>query len=288
MTEGPRLSIVIPARDRAAPLAALLEALAAQAAAHPGAVETVVVDDGSDPPLAVPPGVRLLRNPASRGANPARAQGLAASAGAWVHFHDSDDGIAEGWLDAVLAALRGAPDVLVTRRVDEIGGAREPRAQAYVEAQLRRPDRARRMLDFRNCLGPFGGVVFSRRALEGVAFPPIRSSQDWAVYRQVYAKPGLRQAAAPGARFLFRRDGADRISRNPRARVAGMFAIMRLTAGARPFGRLLRIWHLHRFRADARAFGRAELGRLLDRTRRRRRLVAALAVAWQATVLRLR
>ena len=289
------LSIIVPVRDRQAPLDRLLAEVAAQAAARAetgGALEVVIVDDASAPRCAAPRDfpvpLRLARLERRGGANAARRLGLALSRGDWLHFHDSDDGIAPGWLDAALAAIAAAPQagVIVTRRFDETGGALTPVRQAYAEAQRARPDRIRRMLTFRNCLGPFGGVIFARAALEGVAFPDIASSQDWAVYRAVLARePAV--ALAPEARFLYRRDGGDRISASARRKALGMAGLLRGLGGG-PRAALIRLYHLHYFRRSLIACDRRALRRILRRTRLTRPVAYCAAMAYMAISLRWR
>lgn len=290
----PLLSVVIPVRDRPEALAALIARLGEQGAARmaAGEVETIVCDDASSPPAAAPdlPNARLLRSDRPLGANRARGMGLAAARGRFVHFHDSDDGLEDGWLDAVLrrlAALDDAPRVLVTRRTDVIDGRPVPVRQDYFEAQAGRPDRVRRILPLRNCLGPYGGVIFSRAALDGLALPDAASSQDWLLFLDVMERrPALE--AIPEAAFIFRRDGTDRISGDPRRRVRGMFAVMRRTREATFLGSALRLYHLHRFRREVRALGRADLARILRRSAPARHAVHALALAYMVATLRLR
>ncbi|MBL8114098.1 MAG: glycosyltransferase [Acidobacteria bacterium] len=75
-----KLSVVIPTKNRPGSLARVLAALTPQLNAVPGGAEALVVDDGSEEPAEVPPGVVLLRQEAAgpavaRNAGAARAQG---------------------------------------------------------------------------------------------------------------------------------------------------------------------------------------------------------------------
>ncbi len=285
------LSIVIPVRDRREALDRLLAEIATQAAGCAAAVEVVVIDDASDPPYTPPaaaPPVILARQDRRGGANAARRRGLALSCGGHVHFHDSDDGLAAGWLAAALAAIAAAPkaDVIVTRRLDAVSGALIPVRQAYAEAQAARPDRIRAMLTFRNCLGPFGGVIFARRALGDARFADLATCQDWAVYREVFAHAPV-VALAPAARFIYRRDGADRISASARRKALGMAGLLRgLGGGWR--ADLIRLYHLHYFRRSLRACRRRGLDAILRRTRARRPVAYWLAMAYMTLALRFR
>lgn len=90
----PFLSVVIPTRDRPESVARLLDALRAQTL-RPSAFEVIVVDDGSQPPLALelskqPYRCTVLRRSADHGAHAARLAGLHASAGERVLFLDDD------------------------------------------------------------------------------------------------------------------------------------------------------------------------------------------------------
>ncbi|HWA10693.1 MAG TPA: glycosyltransferase family 2 protein [Opitutaceae bacterium] len=106
------VSIIIPAYNRTGPLRATL-ASARQAIEHLGEpAEIVLVDDGSEPPLApiladeMRQGtVRLLRQQ-NQGSIVARNHGLREAAGEFVLFLDSDDLIAPGKLRRHVERLR--------------------------------------------------------------------------------------------------------------------------------------------------------------------------------------
>lgn len=286
----PELSIIIPVLNRPKPLACLVAQLDAQAAIRPDAVELIIVDDGSRPPIApidttaLP--LRLLHHDRRRGANAARATGLAAARGTFVHFHDSDDGIAANWLGAVLTGLNGPSrdaDILVTRRWNDQKGRLVETRQRWLERYAHDVDRVRRMLAVRNCFGPMGGLIFSRRALSGVGFPNLASSQDWAICLNALHRP-VRIAVAPDIHFIHRLDGHDRISHSPRAKLLGLFGIVRMTADATPFGTYLRYYHLQRFKWAVHALNRPSLRRLWRHSRFSRRFwhaaVTMYAVLW--------
>ena len=92
------LTVVIPGYNRLEPLKHTLASAARAAAALPtGAVEILLVDDGSTPPLAEAlrgfawaDAVRHLRQP-NQGSIIARLTGLAAAKGTYILFLDSDD-----------------------------------------------------------------------------------------------------------------------------------------------------------------------------------------------------
>lgn len=291
----PVLSVVIPVLNRPRELDAALNELAEQShQRHPGEVEVVVVDDGSYPPIKLfqPPGltVKILRNERRLGANAARELGLAAAQGRFVNFHDSDDGFDKYWLEAVIEALSSSscpPDVLVTRRWIESGGLRKARRQRWFESNYEQSRLIRRMLTLRNCLGPFGGVIFSKTILENVSFPHAASSQDWLLYLKIFNKQ-LTAGISTRARFIYRLDGHDRISANAQAKVRGMFAIIRATRNDKPFGRAIRFYQLNRFSRWIKACNRHNLSKACHRALFARTFWSGIALVYAAIALRLR
>lgn len=106
---GVLVSAVIPARDTGAWLD---EALASARNCGVPGLEVIVVDDGSQPPLAPRRGVRWLRQEA-RGRGAARNRGVAAARGEWVAFLDADDRWRPGGLARRLdRALSGGADLV--------------------------------------------------------------------------------------------------------------------------------------------------------------------------------
>lgn len=118
MTPTPRVSVIIPSRDRPDALARCLESLAHQSFA-PDGFEVIVVDDGSTDPLALPPAlsprgtpVKLVRQ---RNAGPAgaRNRGLAEARGEFVAFIDDDCEADARWLEILMKALTSEPGAAV-------------------------------------------------------------------------------------------------------------------------------------------------------------------------------
>jgi len=113
---GPRVSIIVPFRDRRTMVRELLEALAAQTATD---FEVLMVDDGSTDgaPLEVRADVeagrpvRLLRNEGA-GAYAARRVGVAASDAMYLAFTDSDCVPDADWIACGVAALDKGADVV--------------------------------------------------------------------------------------------------------------------------------------------------------------------------------
>jgi GT2 family glycosyltransferase len=108
---APAITVVVPVRDGAGPLGALLASLAGQTLAGER-FEVVVVDNGSrdDAAAAVAraAGAVVVRE---SWANRARARnvGVAAASAPLIAFTDGDCRVAPGWLEALVACLERAP-----------------------------------------------------------------------------------------------------------------------------------------------------------------------------------
>ena len=105
-------TVIVPARDAADTIEALLEALAAQQGAPP--FEVIVVDSGSSDGTSVHAaiaGAKVLHNP---GGEPAGSRNLGASLafGDVLAFTDADCAPEPGWLAAGLRALAGGADLV--------------------------------------------------------------------------------------------------------------------------------------------------------------------------------
>lgn len=107
MRSTPRVSVVIPTRDRLPLLAQTLHTVLAQ---DLGAIEVVVVDDASSDATSTwlaglgDDRVRTLRHATSVGVSGARNAGVAVARAPWVAFVDDDDLWAPDKLSAQLAA----------------------------------------------------------------------------------------------------------------------------------------------------------------------------------------
>ncbi|MEX2194888.1 MAG: glycosyltransferase [Thermoleophilaceae bacterium] len=124
MTEpaAPEATAVVATRNRATRLRALLDSLAAQEGVRH---EVVVVDDGStdDTPEVVAEAarrghVRTVRHPAPTGPATARNAGWRAGRAPLVVFVDDDCVADPGWLAAMVAAHRAAPDAVIQGRTE--------------------------------------------------------------------------------------------------------------------------------------------------------------------------
>jgi hypothetical protein len=154
------VTVVIPTRNRPRLLAtrALPTALAQEGVA----IEVIVVDDGSEPPVEVPgdPRARLIRHSIPRGVAAARNAGIGAAEGEWVAFLDDDDLWSPLKLREQLAALAGGGDFCYSAAVLLDGGLRPMRI-----ATAPSPSRLLGELARRNVLPAGSSNVVARRAL---------------------------------------------------------------------------------------------------------------------------
>jgi glycosyltransferase involved in cell wall biosynthesis len=111
----PRVSVVIPTRDRAAVLPRAIESVRAQSYSN---WEVIVADDGSPEDTAA--AVATFEDPRIRvvtgrpgGASAARNRGIAAANGSLIAYLDDDNRMHRHWLKAVVWAFEQRPDAEV-------------------------------------------------------------------------------------------------------------------------------------------------------------------------------
>jgi glycosyltransferase involved in cell wall biosynthesis len=244
------LSIVIPVYHRQEGLNLLLSELSRMV--NKGGlekkIEIIVVDDGSMPPIRISDSkftILLYRLDKNSGAPKARELGFQKSSGRFIHFHDSDDGFDEGWLARLVKELEASPelDIVLTARHDISQAGSRYRYQKFFHRHVGQPERIKQRLVYRNCMGPLGGVTFSRRVLEQVIFKSFASCQDWQMYLDAieYAKV-LR--SCPEITYRFNVSGDDRISHNPARKLIGHLQLSRITASDSVFHRNIRLFYL--------------------------------------------
>jgi glycosyltransferase involved in cell wall biosynthesis len=110
---NPRVSAVVPTRDRPELLRAALDAILGQD--YPGPIEVVVVYDQSEPDSSIETDdphrrVRVITNARSAGLAGARNTGILAATGELVAFCDDDDEWLPGKLTAQVTALAEEPE----------------------------------------------------------------------------------------------------------------------------------------------------------------------------------
>lgn len=256
MPAGPVVSVIVPARDAARTIAALLDALAAQTVSP---LEVVVVDDASVDDTARllaehPLPVRVVAG-AGGGSYVARNLGLAVASAPVVAFTDADCLPEPDWLEQALAVL--APDVLVgghvhQRRRDGAGRwERYDRAtyldQADLVAQgyaatanvVTHTETLRRLGGFDEAFRSSGDRELGQRAQAAgvtVVYAPAAVVQHeprstagelWRLHRRLGA----------GWRLLARRGGAPAWWREPALRVALGHVVEQVAADGPPLRR---------------------------------------------------
>ena len=102
-TGWPPVTVVVPVRNRPRELADCLVSLTR--VCYRGPLDVVVVDDASDPPAAVPQGVRLIRLQRLVGPAAARNAGAAQCGTELVAFLDSDCVAEPDWLESLVPDL---------------------------------------------------------------------------------------------------------------------------------------------------------------------------------------
>jgi len=118
MSSKPKISVVIPTRNRPTALRRCLEALA-ESTLDPRSFEVIVVEDGSDQPLtseisAVRGKLALsVLHQEHRGPAAARNHGRARAAAPMLAFTDDDCRPSPDWLPAILSSAAEAPTAMI-------------------------------------------------------------------------------------------------------------------------------------------------------------------------------
>lgn len=245
------LSIIIPVFNRQEPFNRLIENLS-RAITHDNLedqIEIIVIDDASDIPITLPDAPCHLyaeRNKKNSGAPFSRKRGLELSRGKFIHFHDSDDSISDTWLADLMIELSSKPDIdlLVTGRIDFDLQGKTPRFPKFFNNHAQTPARVLSRLLYWNCIGPIGGVTFSRRILNTIRIKKMASCQDWQMYVDAIKNAKVLSSRAD-IQFLFIKTGDDRISHNPRKKILGHLQLARETQKSSVFGRNIRLFYLY-------------------------------------------
>ena len=129
MCTAPALTVILPCYNEAERLPGTLQALLAYLSVAPGAVEVLVVDDGStdatvnvaEAVAAADRRVRVLSYRPNRGKGFAVRTGMLAAQGELVVFTDADGSYRPSDLDRIVAALDQAPVAIGSRAGDASG-----------------------------------------------------------------------------------------------------------------------------------------------------------------------
>ncbi|WP_421997000.1 glycosyltransferase [Reyranella sp.] len=229
------LSVVVPARDAAATLAATLDSLLAQTRRD---WQAIVVDDGS-----VDATPRIVEDYRSRdrrfclvasdgpaqGVSAARNRGIVAAGGRWLLFLDADDTIEPSFVERMLERLEGTEGARVaycgSRRITAAGR----RGPAWISTAVAREPFETLARDFPLVMH---GVVLERSlAVELGGFDTaLRTAEDMDFFQRV-ARTGTPFLLVPEAMALYRMR-AGSLSTDPRAMLDDTARVI-----ARAFGR---------------------------------------------------
>lgn len=217
------ISVVMPARNRAATIGRALESVAAQTVP---VAEVIIVDDASSDDTAQVAErfasrfarLEVIRLPVNGGAPRARNLAIARARGDWVALLDSDD----AWHPEKLAkqiALT-APEVSAVFTNFRFVGGPDDGCATHVAGEVTLRD-----LTEENLLGGSSTALVRRTVLERVgAFDPVLPScQDWDLWLKLARVGTLKVCAEPLT--IYHVDGANRISSNARSVVAGHEAV---------------------------------------------------------------
>jgi dolichyl-phosphate beta-glucosyltransferase len=179
---GTALTLVLPCYNEAERLPQTLAAYLAELPRQPGAVELLVVDDGStDQTLAVAQAiaarddrVRVIRSQPNRGKGYGVRTGVLQANGALIVFTDADGSYGPGEVARVVAALAHAPVAIGSRPA---GWATGPPARRLASRLFNRAIRALLGLPFgdtqcgvKGFRRQVAGELFGRARLDGFAF----------------------------------------------------------------------------------------------------------------------
>src|SRR3954471_13800158 len=197
-SDVPRLTMLVPCWNAATTIE---RALASILDEHSIPFECIVVDDASTDGTADivqrvadwDPRVTLLRLSENGGVSNARNEGLAAVRTEWVGFHDADDRMLPGWLDALMRPTAD-PDVraVVGQRIWS-DGERTWLSQRYDIPDIREPGRKSiathpGLLYYASCTGK----AFHRSLLDGLRFEGrVLGDQAWTIRALLRAGPGI-------------------------------------------------------------------------------------------------
>ena len=249
--ESSLLDIIIPVYNRLDSFNKLIGDLSSSILKNKlsNSVSLIVIDDASNVPIKINRQdikVTLIRNKLNSGAPVSRKNGFEVSTAKFVHFHDSDDTISEDWLLELLSTLEKKPnlDIFLTARMDVDSNNNTYRYQAFYDKNHSNLSKIERRLVYRNCMGPLGGVTFSRSVLEKIDFKKFASCQDWQMYIEAI-KHSKVLVSRPDIKFIFNKTGDDRISHNPRKKILGHLQLAKITSKQSVFKKNIRLFYLY-------------------------------------------
>ncbi|SMC26341.1 Glycosyltransferase involved in cell wall bisynthesis [Desulfacinum hydrothermale DSM 13146] len=184
-TTPPRVSVIMPCYNAASYLRQALESVTGQT--H-GAVELIVVDDGSTDEsrdiLAQYPRVKVLRQD-RQGPYPARNLGLKVATGEYVAFLDADDYWAPTFLEEMLAALQGTDAALAYCGWQNVGAVRSS-GEPYVPPDYEKEGKVHAFLRSASPW-PIHAALIRKEALDAVGgfSTALRTCMDYDLWLRI-------------------------------------------------------------------------------------------------------
>jgi glycosyltransferase involved in cell wall biosynthesis len=202
----PRVTVVIPTRDRPQELERALSVASGQ---RDGDLEIIVVDDGSRVPVQIPAGqqhpTRVIRIEQSVGVAGARNRGIAAARGEWIAFLDDDDIWSPERVRRLLETADAESAEIVTSgtvKLDDRGRVLSARA-------LPDPGTIRRRLRSINDLGSPSTVMVQRQLINrlGGFDESFSVLADWELWIRVTDQASLAVCPEVLNGYVVHRDG---------------------------------------------------------------------------------
>lgn len=229
------LSIIIPSYERESLLHELILKIERQIKTIDNTkIEIIVVDDGSKRPLKQPNqslavSVKWIRLEKNMGAPHARKIGFWNSSGRFIHFHDSDDSIPAHWLKKLTRSLKknGQIDILVTARKTVGIKTQKFKIQKVLNYFKCCPIKTRQRLNYENCLGPLGGITFSKETVQKMHFHNLPSCQDWDMYLDAIDQHT--NITCDWSNYFIKNDELpDQISKDSKKKLLGLLRLARI------------------------------------------------------------
>ncbi len=230
----PRISVIIPTKNRERMLGSALDSLADQTWEN---WECILVNDGGNAVDAIVAGsrarerIRLLHNTESLGQAAARNRAIDVAGGQILCFLDDDDRFAPGHLDAIAKAMAGTGHgacytrfETVLERIDEAGRHELGRRLAYAPARFSQP-----LLMVRSYMAPVSWGLRIECIHQAGGFDElIAFMEDWELLLRLSQRWDMVQVEAVTAEYRLRemqvQDSVSKRGKDPDATMRRIYA----------------------------------------------------------------
>ena len=209
----PVVTTIIPTYNRSAETRRAIESVLNQTY---NAIELIIVDDGSTPPISQSiainsdeANVNIIAHESNRGANVARNTGIDAAHGEYIAFLDSDDEWVDTKIERQLTAIHNTAYEAAYTSVKHVN----PAGELNGISQARTDGNIQRALLKKNVVGSFSTLLISRTAIDevGRTDPSLPCWQDWEWYLRLSQSVDFHAINEP---LTISHSGSDQISRN--------------------------------------------------------------------------